>query len=367
MNTEKQIRVLHVVIALNMGGLERFVVDLLKINSNSFFQHVVCLESPGSLAEDCPVEISSLDMPQGFHFSLVWKIRHIIKKYKINIIHTHNEKAQLYGGLAGLLSGVPVIHTKHGRNSHNLKAIARNYFSSFLCKAIVAVSTDAAVECTDIEKIPNRKVKTILNGIDIDVFSPRLESGPESIKESREDKIIRVGIVARLAAIKDHATLFRACASLVSLGCRFKLYVVGDGPLRKELNGLVTSLALLDHVEFMGERGDIAHIMKGLDVFVLSSVSEGISLTLLEAMSTGLPVVATNVGGNPEVVIDSVTGFLVPAKDPQKMAEQIKTLITNPDLRVEMGMKGRQRVVEQFSLAETALNYAEQYKLLLGS
>ena len=365
METKKHLRVLHVVIALNMGGLERFVVDLIKINSKTFFQHVVCLESLGSLANDCPVEICSLDMTQGFHLSIVWKIRRLIKELNINVIHTHNEKAQLYGGLAGLLSGVPVIHTKHGRNSHTYRAITRNYLSSLLCKKVVAVSTDAAVECTEIEKISNRKVKTILNGIDVDSFSPGQKA--ETVDKFTKESVVRIGIVARLASIKDHSTLFRACALLAKCECRFKLYVVGDGPLRKDLNDLVDSLAIRDYVDFMGERGDIANIMKGFDVFVLSSISEGISLTLLEAMSTGLPVVATDVGGNPEVVVDSVTGFLVPAQNPQIMAERIKTLILNPDLRVEMGIKGRERVVNRFSLAESAKNYAEQYKLLAGN
>lgn len=358
--------VLHVVISLKTGGLERFVIDLIKANINDFDQCVVCLEMAGELSKLCQADIISLNMLPGLHLGIAWDLAKIIKKKKVDVIHTHNEKAQLYGGLAGLLTNVPVVHTKHGKNDLDWRAIVRNNITARLCCKLVAVSRDAAQECINDEKIPSVKVLTILNGVDTDQYfqsKDRVES--KRLLGFGEGTLV-VGIVARLAQVKDHATLFKACRILFESDLNFKLMVVGDGPLRGNLEELADTLGICSRVIFTGMREDIAELMQAMDVFVLSSISEGISLTLLEAMACCLPVVATHVGGNPEVVEDGVTGFLVPAQQPELLADKLRILITESELRLKMGVAGRQRIVNFFSLSTTAAKYSDMYFTLLG-
>jgi glycosyltransferase involved in cell wall biosynthesis len=229
-----------------------------------------------------------------------------------------------------------------------------------LTKKIIAVSQNAADVCRDVEKIPSTKVKVILNGIDTNMFCP---AGNEAEKARG---LVRIGIVARLSAEKDHQTLLNSCKLLVNQTNGFHLEIIGDGPLRDTLEMAVKSLGLDSFVSYSGMRHDVPELLRQLDIFVLSSTTEGISLTLLEAMATGLPVVATNVGGNPEVVIDGETGYLVPSQNPDEMARKLLLLINDEKLRCQMGEKGRARVIAQFSIKESASKYEELYRGVLN-
>lgn len=366
MNTIHTLKILHLVISFETGGLERFVIDLIAANNNKFDQSVVCLEHPGELAVQCKVEVASLNMPIGLHLSVAWDLARIVREKKIDIIHTHNEKAQLYGGLAGLLSKVPVVHTKHGKNNLDWRSVTRNNIAARLCRKIVAVSRDAALECVRDEKIPADKVLTILNGVDTERYFPGTNKQELKKNLGFGKETLVIGIVARLAQVKDHATLLKACKILFESNHSLKLLVVGDGQLRGNLEQLAQSLGIIKQVDFTGMREDIPNLMRAMDVFVLSSVSEGISLTLLEAMACCLPVVATEVGGNPEVVVDGVTGFLVPSQQPEVLASKLSTLIIDPELRKKMGAAGQQRVLDCFSLSTTAEKYRDMYSNLVG-
>ena len=364
-NNNKELTLLHLVISLETGGLERFVLDLIAAHQNKFNQLVVCLERKGELVVNSSVEVISLGMKPGVHLGVVRKIARIVKEKQIDIIHTHNEKAQLYGGLAGLLAGVPVVHTKHGKNNLNWRSILRNNISARLCQKVVAVSQDAAMQCIHDEKINSSKVVTILNGVDTELFSPAPTQSEFKQQLGFTADTLVVGIVARLAEIKDHATLIEASRILMESGYPFRLLVVGDGQLRAKLETHVNSLGLDKRVIFTGVRDDIPNLMRGMDIFVLSSLSEGISLTLLEAMACCLPVVATAVGGNPEVVVCGETGLLVPPQNPELFADKLRVLFTDRVLRLKMGKAGRQRVVNNFSISKTAEKYRQLYSTLL--
>ncbi len=366
MNTNHTLNVLHLLISFKTGGLERFVLDLIDSNNNKFNQSVVCLEHAGELAGQCKVEVISLNMPRGLHVGVAWDLAKIVREKKIDIIQTHNEKAQLYGCLAGLLTKVPVVHTKHGKNNLDWWSITRNNIEARLCRKIVAVSRDAALECVRDEKIPSDKVLTILNGIDTERYFPGDNKYEFKKGLGFSEETLAIGIVARLAQVKDHETLLKACKILFESDQSLKLLVVGDGQLRGSLEQLAQSLGISKQVIFTGMREDIPDLMRAMDIFVLSSVSEGISLTLLEAMACCLPVVATEVGGNPEVLVDGVTGFLVPSQQPELLASKVHTLIIDPELRKQMGEAGRQRVLDCFSLSTTAEKYRDMYFNLVG-
>lgn len=367
MSYQEKPLVIHVVISLDTGGLERFVVDLIKASSCSYASILVVLERPGAMAPFCDdIEIISLDMNPGFHISAIFMLADIINKRKAILVHTHNEKAQLYGAIASKLVGVPVVHTKHGKNQIVFRTRLRNKIASLFCNVIVAVSADAAEQCIKDEKVCKSKVRTILNGINTELFKSVSSCNIIRKEFNIPPGMTVIGTVARLAPVKDQATLLEACNILSQKGIDFKLLLIGDGPLRKQLEEQSAAIGFDNTVVFAGMRNDIPALMNVMDIFALSSISEGISLTLLEAMACGLPVVATAVGGNPEVVLDGETGYLVPPQNPDEMAKKLMMLIINKNLRRQMGEKGQERVIANFSLKESAQNYTELYCSVLN-
>jgi len=363
------INVLHVVISLRVGGLERFVVELTKNFSKDVTPLIVCLEETGELASYVNnARVVALNCGIGLKFRSVYKLIDIVRKNKINIIHTHNEAAHFYGTMTGVLSRVPVIHTRHGRYlDNNPRKMFLNIISSFFATKCVGVSQDVTDLMSRMEKINTQKTLTILNGIDTNTFSPHSANGENNRSQNGRGKFIRIGIVARLDIVKDHSNLLMACYYLNKKNKNFKLFIVGDGPMRKSLENEVEKLQLEEKVVFTGTRHDIADILNSLDIYVLSSISEGMSLTLIEAMSCCLPVVATDVGGNPEVVVNGVTGFIIPPQKPKLFTEKISILINDSILRESMGVEGRKRVIEKFSIKETARKYEDLYYKVLGS
>ncbi len=355
------INVLHIVLGLQVGGLEKFVLDLIANYSPNIRPYIVCLEGKGELGERyVNLHIDELSKEPGISWKVLRQLTALIRQHKIDIIHTHNPSPHFYGAIAGFLTRRPIIHTKHGRNyPTEKKKVLLNRISSLLTDTVVAVSKDAAAVCLDIEKIPASKVTTILNGSDTTLFSP-------AQKVTDRNKSVRIGIVARLSSEKDHATLLHSAKILAGQTDRFQLAIIGGGSLQNSLEQLKDELGLAGYVSFLGMRHDIPELLRNLDIFVLSSTTEGISLTLLEAMASGLPIVATDVGGNPEVVVDGVTGYLVPPRDPAKMAEMLLKLVKDQQLRQQMGDKGRERVIQQFSITETARQYEDLYQTVLG-
>lgn len=368
MDSPKNKTILHIVNSFETGGLERFVLDLIGATANNFRHIVICLDCKGDLYSSLSIaDISYLALQPGIQFRAIFRIAEIVKSENVSLIHTHNWKPQFYGTLAGFMSKVPVVHTKHGRHDEDLRSRIRNNMFSRLCDNVVAVSKDAALQCIEVEKVPAKKVLTILNGINTFTFSPGGNSASEKTALGIDPGVLVLGIVARLAPVKDHATLLAACQIVRVSGYNFKLLVVGDGPLNHSLKAIAESLGILDCIIFTGTRQDIPELMRAMDVFILSSISEGISLTLLEAMACELPVIATAVGGNSEVVIEGETGFLVPAQNPEAMSVKIIQMINNLEQRHQLGKKGRQRAENDFSLSRAAKQYTDLYYAVIGS
>ncbi|GAB4554281.1 MAG: glycosyltransferase [Geothermobacteraceae bacterium] len=359
-------RVLHIVLGLNTGGLEKFVSDLVRLQNKTVMPEILCLSAGNGGSEFLPdAPVTRWGNREGVRPALAFKIARHVRAKGFHLVHTHNPSPHLYGAVAGRLAGVPVVHTKHGRNyPKNNRKVWLNRIATLCSDRIVAVSRDAENVCRDVEKVPERKLRTILNGIDIDTFIPLRSGLLRSALGCGADTPL-VGIVARLSPEKQHSLLLDAFQFLHKNQGDCRLVVIGDGVLRGELERLARNRGLSGRVFFLGNRSDVADLIPDLDVFVLSSRTEGISLTLLEAMSCELPVVATDVGGNPEVVVDGVTGYIVP-QDAQVMADRIEDLIRNPEKRKQMGKAGRQRVVEHFSIQRAADQYYELYREVLA-
>lgn len=230
------LKVLHIVLGLQVGGLEKFVLDLTDSYQAEVKSTILCLADPKpQYAIDTQAEIIRWDKGEGFSLSWVVKISKLVNKGGFDLIHTHNPSPHFYGAIAGFLSGVPVVHTKHGRNyPDSFKKVLLNRVASRLSKRVVAVSSDAADVCRQIEKIPSAKVLTILNGVDAQLFSPG-KYGNLLAELDMAEGVPLLGIVARLSPEKNHHLLLDACRLLKNSEVIFHLVIVGDGPLRTEL------------------------------------------------------------------------------------------------------------------------------------
>ncbi|WP_020676384.1 glycosyltransferase [Geopsychrobacter electrodiphilus] len=361
------INVLHIVNSLNVGGLEKIVIDLIGSFSCKYNSAILCLEGKGILGSDLDkIKILTLNRKQGLSLGVVFAMVKLLRQNKIDLIHTHNAAPHFYGAIAGFLLHIPVVHTKHGRNDPSArKKVLLNWFSSLLTNKIIAVSEDAKRVCLEFEHVGQSKVLTIWNGINIAKF----QKGPASNNVRGEFGILPddflLGIVARLCPEKNHEMLLQACSHLANKGVPFKLLVVGDGPLRKDIMQQAADLKLESKICFAGLRSDIPDILNELDVFCLSSVTEGVPLTLLEALACSLPCVVTDVGGIAEVVEDGVSGFIVPSNSPVKFASKVFELFESAELRKNFSSAAQKRVSQYFSIQETAHKYEKVYESVL--
>jgi len=367
------IRLMHLVLSLNTGGLEMVVINLLKVMDHRIYTPILCcLEEEGSLIH----EVEKLGIKtvvlgkkrKGIDYPLIFRLAKILKQEKIDIIHSHNPTPYFYGTIAGKIANVPaIIYTKHGRNPiRNKRELLLRRFLSYMTDKIVAVSDDAGNVAINDEKINPEKVVTIFNGIDIDRYQTNIDVASKKHEIGLSDDDFVIGIVARLSPEKDHNTLLDAFHIVLdNVDQSVKMVIVGDGILREELEQKAKSISINDKVIFLGERHDVPELLAIFDLFALSSITEGISLTLLEAMATGLPVVATNAGGNTEIVLDNQTGFIVPPKDPNRMAEAIMTIIKNNDMANQMRERGKDRVSKKFSLETMRDQYEQIYQQAL--
>jgi sugar transferase (PEP-CTERM/EpsH1 system associated) len=377
-STTRAISVVHVVLGLNTGGLERLVLRLLaRLDRARFTPTVVALDEPGVLAPELArlgVPLHVLDRRPGLDAGLALRLSTLLLREGARLVHTHNASPHLYGSLAAQFararsrSRYPrVVHTKHGRNEPEAaRKVMVNRVASALSDRVVTVSSDAASVAIHVERVRPDKVMTIWNGVDTDEFRPRADGLAARAALGAPREGFHVGCVARLAAVKDHRTLLAAFASFRERRRDAHLTLIGDGPERAALEAHALDLGLWRAVTFAGERADVAPLYSAFDAFALSSLSEGISLTLLEAASAGLPIVATRVGGNPEVVVDGVTGILVPPGDPASFAEALAAVSSRWD-RAAMGAAGRARVVSRFGLDRMAREYEELYTSVLGN
>ena len=360
--TQKPIRICHVSMCLQTGGLERLLVDFSRLHDRDSHElHFVAMSELGPpaleiRAADCPVE--TLRFGKVHKLNMLMRLKRLLKAWKIDLIHTHNTYAHFYGSVAGRLAGVrAVVNTQHGRGcGSGWKARAQFRIANRLSQRVVGVSDDAASLGRGEDPRSIHKISSIHNGIDLDKFRFR---GPLS-----EPIAISVG---RLSPEKDFPGLLRATALVSREVPDFRLKIVGDGRERETLQQLARELRIDDRVQFLGERSDVPELLTQAGLFVSASLTEGISLTLLEAMAIGLPVVTTSVGGNPEIVVDGKTGQLVPAADASALADAIIEMHQHRDMWPTMGELARDRVEQCFNIHNMVRQYESLYREILGS
>lgn len=359
-------RVLQVVLGLNPGGTERLVVELAARLQDRIPTAVCCLDNEGAWAEEVDahgITVSALNRPPGFHPLLGRKVAALARRHRATVIHAHHYSPFVYScctRLAGLTT--PIVFTEHGRLSDagpSSKRRIANRFLSGMAAQTFGVSNDVRLHLVG-EGFPPDAVGVIYNGIDVGPAPSPAERASVRQTLGIADDVVVLGTIARLDPVKDLSVALRAVEN-ASSDVRLLLLVIGDGPERVALEAEAAALGLGNRVRFLGHRDDARRWLAGCDVYLNTSVSEGVSLTILEGMAARLPVLATAVGGTPEVV-DDTCGVLVPARDARACADGLRRIGRDRCMRATLGDAGRRRVESQFTLDRMVDEYAAVYR-----
>ena len=367
-----RIKIGHVVHGLGIGGMERVVVTLMEgVDQGEFSSSVYCLAGGGELMVEMQgkgYEARALAKKPGVSLLLPWRLAKLFKRDGVDVVHCHNFGGLTYGATGGRLARVRgVIYTAHGPEFPCQRRHA--LFQRLpLVDRVVTVSDFIRRGAVEEVGLDPSKVTTIRNGVDVARFTPR-DAGAAQKKRLEigvGESDVLIGVVARLTPEKDHATLLDAFSRVVARRPMAKLIVVGDGELMETLREKAARLGVEHSVIFLGNRKDVADLLHILDVFALSSKEEGLGITLLEAMASGVPVVATSVGGIPEIVEHGVTGVLVPPGDGAVLADAIEWVLSHPEATRPMVAAARRRVEESFSLKRMIAEYEALYRISAG-
>jgi glycosyltransferase involved in cell wall biosynthesis len=360
-------RVLQLVLSLNPGGTERLVLELTKRLHAEMPMAVCCLDAPGAWASELlsfNIDVQALNREEGFQPSLGRRVAQLARRHRADVIHCHHYSPLVYGCLARVWRPqTRVVFTEHGRLSDARPSRKRRLANQVFARvpsAAFAVSRELRQHLVE-EGFPPDSIGVIYNGIDPVGSSSRPSRG--EIRERLgivDDRTLVVGTVARLDPVKDLGTLIRGVGEL-GPDVPVLLAIIGDGTERAGLEAIARDLGVQARVRFLGQRNDARDWLHGCDAYVNSSISEGVSLTILEAMAASLPIVATAVGGTPEVV-DDASALLIPARSPQAVASALVRLHQDPRLRARMGTAALNRVQQMFTLDRMVREYRDVYE-----
>jgi len=364
------VNITHFVENLNRGGLERMVLDLVKEQHRQGHKvQVVCLFERGTLATELDalhVPVTACHKRKGFDLRALGRARHAMASHYTEILHTHNAVAHYQAVLASAGMGIrQVVNTRHGMGAQRKPGRREWLFRRALkaTDAVVAVCEAARTDAVRRGIAPANKTCVVPNGIVLDGFDMASDTMHERLA-----RMIRVppgtriiGTVGRLNWAKDQASLIRAFRIVREARPDTALLLIGDGELRETLRACAFDEGVAGCVHFLGDRDDVRELLQGLDLFALSSVTEGYSMALLEACAAGLPIVATDVGGNAEIVRDDATGRLVPPCDPQALAAAMLDLLHASHRASTMGRAARAWVETHGSMEAMAARYGQLY------
>lgn len=369
----KKINLMQVMLTLDVGGAETFVVNLLKnINREIFNVSVCCIWKGGPLEN----ELRKIDIPvyimnkrEGIDWSIFNKLKNIFKTNHIDVINTHHLGPLIYALIPAKIAKVKkIIHTEHSFKYFIKK---RRYF--WYAKILFKHVTKIIGVCDDItEYIKNNinkdssKTLTIKNGIDVKKFNV-IKTKEEILKiksrlNLKKDSFI-IGMVGRLDAVKNHKMTLKNFQKISLDNQNINLLIIGSGPEEKNIKQIIFNLKIQDKVILLGERTDISELLSIIDIFLLPSLSEGLSIALLEAMSSKKAIIASNVGGNIEIIKNNSNGLLFNLNSEEDFISTLLRLINNAELRHELGLKAFETVRGHFSLNCMVRKYENLYKV----
>lgn len=373
----RRLRVLHVIGGGEFGGAERHILNLAQAMDAQRVELTVCclFEAPFcQMAREAGLPAVAMPMRRKTDWSAFKRLRDYIASTGFDLVHTHGVRANLVGRLAA--RGAPgvraVVTTVHSLMSMDYPGFL-NRVANVLTERALRGLTDHFIAVSEglrqnliKEGVPPGKITVIYNGLDLDGFRPGVEPGSIRKRWGIPGDVPVFGIVGRLHPVKGHAYFLRAAARVLESEPGARFLVVGYGPDRPVLENLAGELGITGRVIFTGFVQDIPALLADLDALVIASLSEGLPFTAVEAMAAGVPVLATAVGGLPEIIEHGRTGLLVPARDPQALAGGMRWILQNPGRVREMVESGRRVARDKFSAAAMARRTGELYNRLLG-
>ena len=359
---------MHVVLSLEPGGTERLVIDIARRLGPEVQSVVCCLDQAGAWASElvgAGVPVVTLSRRPGFQPRLGYEIAREAEARGIDVLHCHHYSPFVYGQIAALAAGrkLRVVFTEHGRSSDagpSLKRRLVNPLLGRLPQAIYAVSADLRRHMIA-EGLPGGRISVIHNGID-----PGAPPTPDGRFAARRllgigEQALVIGTAGRLDPVKDLSTLVESFAPIAGRQPSSRLVIIGDGPERVHLTERAAALGISGAVLFTGYRNDVRQLLPAFDVYANTSIHEGVSLTILEAMAASVPVVATRVGGTPEVIVNGETGVLTDVRSARSTASALEKLIWASWQRRRMGELARVRVERHFSVDAMTDAYLNAY------
>lgn len=363
----------HLLHGLRVGGAEVLAARLARQLRDRFRFVFVCLDELGTLGEELRSEgfvVEVLGRRSGLDWRCSLRLAGFLRRQRVALVHAHQYTPFFYGATARLLCHRPsVLFTEHGRHQPDYPRRKRMVANRLLLTRrdrVVGVGEAVRQALVANEGLPPQRVGVVYNGIDTEAFANgRCERGAVRREIGAADSDWVMVQVARLDYLKDHATAVRTLERVVRQRPDARLVLVGEGPEEAKVRAAARNRGVQDRVHFLGLRSDIARLLAAADVFLLTSVSEGIPVTLIEAMAAALPVVSTRVGGVAEVVEDGGTGLLAAAGDDEALAEKVLHLASRPELCREFGRAGRERAAGMFSERQMHAGYLQLYGEML--
>ena len=358
------VHVMHLLHKLGIGGMEVGVIKLANLLPRESVVSSICSSLPADglkrrLAPD--VRLYEFNRRPGNDFGFVYQLTRVLRRQRPDVLHTHGWGTLGEGLLAARLAGVPcVVHGEHGTMETRRRNRALQRWAWHRCDRVLAVSSRLAERMAAEVRFPLDRITTIRNGVELARFAAGDRTRGRRMLHL-DPQQLAIGIVGRLVPVKDHATFLDALARLRDAGARFQGVIVGDGVLRADLESRAAALRLTGVVRFVGHIENVPDALAAMDLFVLSSRSEGLSNTIAEAMAAGLPIVATRVGGADELVEEGKNGLLVPPDDPAALAGAIAALLQGDPKRRAFGEESRRRAATRFSVERMVAEYERMY------
>ncbi len=372
-------RVLLLSTDLAYGGAEDQVVRLARhLKARGWEVAVATMLAPRAYVtelESAGVSLFSLNVQRGRvpDVRAITRLAKAVRRWRPDVLHSHMVHANLLARLTRPLAKVPVlVCTAHSIDERGARGSGRGRIWAYrltdrLCDLTTQVSRAGAKRYVELGAAPERKIRLLPNGIDTAAFSPDVSSGRAMRAQLMPEEGFLWLAVGNLTRAKDYPTLLRAFALVANEQSKSSLFIAGGGPLQGRVETLAAELTIAQRIRFLGQRRDIPQLMRAADAFVLSSAWEGLPMVLLEAAASGLPIVATHVGGNREVVVEGRTGVLTASGDPGALAQAMLELMALPEEeRREMGMRGRSHVVEHYDMEQVVDQWEALYLELLG-
>ncbi len=365
----KKITILHVVWSLEVAGAEKLAFDMVQALPRDKFSTIVCsVNKDGLLGERLRKDgytVYHRNKGTGLDWGMVRWLREIIVREQVDVIHAHQYSPMVYAALASFANRqLTIVYTEHGRNYPEQRHWKRELINPLLARMInhvVSISENTRRAMIEYDRLPGRRIRVIHNGVDLKKVRGLADTCKKRLELEIPEGYEIIGTAARFDEVKNLPMMLRTFRHVLNKRPRTLLLLAGTGILEDYLKDLTRELGIESNVRFLGLRHDLPDLLRIFDVFLLTSFTEGVSITLLEAMANGVPTVVTNVGGNPEVVIDGETGYLVSLGEDKEMAVKIVRLLENRQFAKGMGGKGMKRVEESFSFTRMMASYLDLY------